>query len=134
MHEYSLKSRIGKVSGIIRPLLMRARPRPHRPAFPRPAVFAHVSCMHFDPTVIAGNFEQIVKPRCRFRTQVAVPLWNKAAYWEFLWINESLLFPFIHLLIPAQVVITRNNNAALGGEVKLRDQARDELINFIKFF
>ena len=46
---------------------MRARPRPHRPAFPRPAVFAHVSCMHFDPTMIAGNFEQIVKPRCRFR-------------------------------------------------------------------
>ena len=49
---------------------MRARPRPYRPAFPRPAVFAHVSCMHFDPTMIAGNFEQIVQPRYRFRTIV----------------------------------------------------------------
>jgi hypothetical protein len=28
--------------------------------------------------------------------QIAVSLWNKAAYWEFLWINESFLFPFIH--------------------------------------
>ena len=38
--------------------------------------------------------------------QVAVSLWNKAAYREFVWINESFLFPFIHLLIPAQIVIT----------------------------
>src|SRR5262245_52209096 len=49
---------------------MRARPRPLRPAFPRPTVFAHVSCMHFDPAMIAGNFEQVVQPRCRFRTIV----------------------------------------------------------------
>ncbi len=55
--------------------------------------------------------------------QIAVPLWNKAACGEFLWINKSLLFPFIHLLIPAQVVITGNNYAALGGEVKALDQA-----------
>src|SRR5262245_26360618 len=66
--------------------------------------------------------------------QVAVSLRNKAAYREFLWIDQSLLFPFIHLLIPAQVVITGNNNAALGGEVEALDQTRNELIDFIKFF
>jgi hypothetical protein len=49
---------------------MPARPRPLRPAFPRPAVSAHVSCMHFDPAMIAGNFEQVVQPRCRFWTIV----------------------------------------------------------------
>src|SRR5215510_7498906 len=66
--------------------------------------------------------------------QVAVSLWNKAACWEFLWINQSLLFPLIHLLIPAQIVIAGNNNAALGGEVEVLDQTRDELMDFVKLF
>jgi len=52
-----------EVNVVISALAILALPRPHSPACPRPALFAHPARVNFDPAVITRDFDQIVEPR-----------------------------------------------------------------------